>query len=270
VSSSISHFLIDHSPLRLLSRHAGSRRFFFRCCRDCCRDCPPQQNRPTRYDLLFQCNSLERDPRTAIWKEMTEGKGPGTPIPVNRAPLRAAEMVKATARGIFGVSPPGTGERPTGWEETEGALLFVSLFLGGGGIERGSTTSPFRCPFALQIMRVGVVWHVCGCVRVLVDGLLCRPRSVFRRNLRRRANGIVAHFPDSCSLPGDGTVALVPPPPRAPVALSCLDVGEVPSLPSRCPSVVLGGQPARLPNSIRVMGWYCCRARLLPALRDDT
>eukprot|EP00752_Nemacystus_decipiens_P002399 g2263.t1 len=61
------------------------------------------------YDLLFQCNTLERDPRTRIWNEMTEGKGVGSPIPVNRAPLEAAEMVTATARGIFAVSPPGTG-----------------------------------------------------------------------------------------------------------------------------------------------------------------
>lgn len=61
------------------------------------------------YDLLLQCNTLERDPRTRIWKEMTEGKEPGSPIPVNRAPLEADEMVTATARGIFAVSPPGTG-----------------------------------------------------------------------------------------------------------------------------------------------------------------
>lgn len=61
------------------------------------------------YDLLFQCNTLDRDPRPIIWKQMTEGKGPGSPIPVNRAPLEAAEMVTATAKGIFAVSPPGTG-----------------------------------------------------------------------------------------------------------------------------------------------------------------
>lgn len=33
------------------------------------------------------------------------------PFPVNRAPLEADEMVVATSRGIFAVSPPGTGVR---------------------------------------------------------------------------------------------------------------------------------------------------------------
>lgn len=40
---------------------------------------------------------------------MTEGKGPGSPIPINRATLVAAEMVMVAARGIFALSPPGTG-----------------------------------------------------------------------------------------------------------------------------------------------------------------
>ncbi|CAM9906905.1 unnamed protein product [Scytosiphon promiscuus] len=61
------------------------------------------------YDLLFQGCTLERDPRTQIWNEMTEGKEVGSPIPVNRAPLEPANMVAATTKGIFAVSPPGTG-----------------------------------------------------------------------------------------------------------------------------------------------------------------
>jgi len=40
---------------------------------------------------------------------MTEGKGSGSPIPVNRAALEPADYVAAAARGIFAVSPPGTG-----------------------------------------------------------------------------------------------------------------------------------------------------------------
>lgn len=60
------------------------------------------------YDLLFQCNTLDRDPRSKIWQEMTQ-KETG-PIPVNYAPLGALDTVKATAKGIFAVSPSGTGE----------------------------------------------------------------------------------------------------------------------------------------------------------------
>lgn len=46
-----------------------------------------------------------------IWDAMTAEKEVGSPVPVNRAPLEASEMVSATARGIFAVSPPGTGVR---------------------------------------------------------------------------------------------------------------------------------------------------------------
>lgn len=31
------------------------------------------------------------------------------PIPINHAPLSAEKMVAATTKGIFSVSPPGTG-----------------------------------------------------------------------------------------------------------------------------------------------------------------
>lgn len=62
-----------------------------------------------RYDLLFQCNTLEREPRGEIFRLMTQ-KTSG-PVPVNRAPLEPKEMVIAAAKGIFAVSPPGTGEK---------------------------------------------------------------------------------------------------------------------------------------------------------------
>ena len=58
--------------------------------------------------MLFQYNTLERDPRGKIFKLMTQ-KTSG-PVPVNRAPLEPREMVIAAAKGIFAVSPPGTGE----------------------------------------------------------------------------------------------------------------------------------------------------------------
>eukprot|EP00752_Nemacystus_decipiens_P008223 g7353.t1 len=60
------------------------------------------------YDLLFQCSNMVGR-RDVIWKTMTEGKGLGSPIPTNRAPLEPADYVTAAARGIFAVSPPGTG-----------------------------------------------------------------------------------------------------------------------------------------------------------------
>lgn len=62
-----------------------------------------------RYDLLLQCNKQGLPIRDVIWKRMTEGKERGSPIPVNRGPLEPADMVTAITKGIFSVSPPGTG-----------------------------------------------------------------------------------------------------------------------------------------------------------------
>lgn len=63
-----------------------------------------------RFDLVFECNTLDRDPRGRIWEEMTKEKGENQPVPVNRCPLPPADMVSSASMGIFAVSPPGTGE----------------------------------------------------------------------------------------------------------------------------------------------------------------
>ena len=71
---------------------------------------PPYSGSMTirRYDLLFQCNTLDRNPRGEIFKLMKEKES--GPIPINRAPLEPRDMVVATTKGIFAVSPPGTGD----------------------------------------------------------------------------------------------------------------------------------------------------------------
>lgn len=91
-----------------------------------------------RYDLVFQCNGIGRPPRGKIWAKMTE-KASG-PIPTNYAPLTPADMVVATAKGILGVSPPGTGADPPRVRRTAGALL-DSAFPAPGGIKTAGAWS---------------------------------------------------------------------------------------------------------------------------------
>lgn len=64
---------------------------------------------------------------------MTEGKGPGSPIPLNRFPLEPADTVAASAKGIFAVSPPGTGmcER-AGSTEVKDTEIAVCIFCSAG------------------------------------------------------------------------------------------------------------------------------------------
>lgn len=63
-----------------------------------------------RFDLLFECNTLEREEREKIWEQMTLDKRDGQPVPVNRCPLPPKDMVFSASMGIFAVSPPGTGK----------------------------------------------------------------------------------------------------------------------------------------------------------------
>lgn len=111
---------------------------------------------------------------------MTKGKGLGSPIPVNRAPLGARDMVKATARGIFAVSPPGTGERASGQEETDG----------GGGVAEYNEGRPFL------FWGARICFGLCRLLSFRVC-LLMACRCLLASHVYKKANGITSHLSEA-------------------------------------------------------------------------